>query len=335
MTVHIWGLPAPVWALGLPLAALLLDLMLGDPKNWPHPVRLVGLAVDSVNKLIRKAPRGLYGILGSVGVVVLVTGTGAVALLLCWLPWAGPVLALYLGFAGLALGCLLGEGRRVAAALSIGDDEVARRAVGYLVSRDTENMDRHAMSRALAESMSENLNDGLVAPYFYLALGSMAGPWWGVGMLWAYKAASTLDSMWGYRTPEYARLGWAAARLDDVLAWLPARITALAILCVARIQGLGRDMGFFRLLQATARDARRMESPNAGWPMAASAWAMGATMGGPTVYFGQTKDKPRLGPVDKDWDQDRILGLLRLVRASGVISALAMCGVAAVVLFVV
>ncbi|MCK9241499.1 cobalamin biosynthesis protein, partial [Desulfocurvus sp.] len=129
---------------------------------------------------------------------------------------------------------------------------------------------------------------------------------------WAYKAVSTMDSMWGYRTERWRGLGWACARLDDALAFVPSRLAALGIAAVSRAAG-----GLAVPLAAVRRDAARMASPNAGWPMAAAAWALGAGMGGPAVYFGQPVDKPRLGPGGGAWTPALVRRLIGLLRAAG------------------
>jgi len=161
--------------------------------------------------------------------------------------------------------------------------------------------------------VSENLNDGFVAPMFYLAL-------FGPGGMWAYKVVSTMDSMWGYKTDQYRDLGYAAAKTDDVLAFIPARITACVMLLVGKYQKLAYD-------DAKANykaDAVKMESPNAGWPMAAAAWLFGCQMGGTAVYFGVEKGKPLLGPAGKVWDKQTIKDLIDFCKKAGHMSAWAM-----------
>lgn len=303
MTIDAYSLYLPLFALGL-------DLALGDPQGWPHPVRLLGKGADRLEAVARKAA-GSLRIPGALCVVVLGASAWIGAWALSALPLIGWILALYLAYAGLALGALLRECGAVVDHVAAGRLEEARGALSMLVSRDTEDMDEEAVCRSLAETVSENLGDGLVAPFFYLAL---AGP----GGLWAYKAVSTLDSMWGYRTKKWRELGWAAARADDVLAWIPSRLAAVAILVCGRIMR-GRKVVF----SAVRDDAALTDSPNAGWPMAAAAWVMEAEVGGPTPYFGQVKDKPRLGPSGGAWDVERLRALLRLVRFAGVGCAVA------------
>ncbi|MBG0775528.1 MAG: cobalamin biosynthesis protein [Desulfovibrionaceae bacterium] len=349
--------------------AVVLDLAVGDPRGWPHPVRALGAAANALERAARswarrRAERATAGaaageaqetardrareralrLAGVAAVAVLAGGAWGAARLAMALPGVGWAAGLYLAYAGLALGSLLRECRDAARAVRSGTLEEARAAVGLLVSRDTSALERPALARALAETLSENLGDGFAAPLFYLALG-------GPPLLWIYKAVSTLDSMWGYRTERWRSLGWAAARLDDVLAFAPARLAALALLAAAPFMGLGlgpaRHGRGASLLGKVRRDARTMASPNAGWPMAAAAWIMGAPMGGPAVYFGVAVQKPVLGPrpaaagqggaggggTDQGatqgapspdgWDDARLAGLLRLCRAAGLLLAAA------------
>ncbi|MDQ7831280.1 MAG: adenosylcobinamide-phosphate synthase CbiB [Desulfovibrionaceae bacterium] len=298
------------------LAAVLVDRLLGDPPGWPHPVRLIGAALVWLERLAPETPV-LRRLFGAAVTLALAGGSALIVHLLVTLPGVGGLAALYFAFAGLALGSLLHEGRTVLALLESGDLGGARRAVAGLVSRDASGMDASAVRRALAETVSENFNDGFAAPLFFLLLG-------GPALMWAYKAVSTMDSMWGYRTPRFRDLGWFAARADDVLAFVPARLAALALV------GAGwmlrrRPVGVWTRIR---RDARRMDSPNAGWPMAAAAWVCGAGMGGRSVYFGRTVDKPHLGPAG-GWDGPHLRLLLRVVSRAG--TGLAVAG--GVVLF--
>jgi adenosylcobinamide-phosphate synthase len=308
-----------LWTL-MPLGAVLLDLALGDPPGWPHPVRLVGKAAAELSPLVRAGGAGAQQAKGAAAALLLAAAAGGTAWFLAALPWLGLFLALYLAYAGLALGQLLREGRAVAASLERGDLEAARGALAMLVSRDTRGLDEAALRRALAETLAENLNDAFAAPFFFLMLG-------GPGLLWAYKAVSTLDSMWGYKTDEWRHAGWFAARSDDVLAYLPARITAFAMLAAGWLLRLDWDAAYAHLLE----DARKPDSPNAGWPMAAAAWLCGGAMGGPAVYFGVPKDKPLLGPEGAGWTDARLANLMTLCRATGLLLA-ALAGLYALLL---
>jgi adenosylcobinamide-phosphate synthase len=285
------------------------DLVLGDPRNLPHPVRAIGWCYARLDALADRLGRR-DRLFGALSVAAVAGGSALIVAAAAALPAVGTLLAVYFAYAGLALGSLLAEGRRAARFLIAGELEAARQAVGGLVSRDVAGLDAPELWRALAESVAENANDGFVAPFFWLAVTGPAG-------LWAYKAVSTADSMWGYRTPRHEALGWFGARADDVLAWLPARLTAAALWLAARLMGRGKGVR----LGDVARDAAKSASPNAGWPMAAAAWLCGAGMGGPTRYHGALVEKPRQGPPDSPWNAARYELLSAMVLFAGCIVA--------------
>lgn len=298
---------------------MILDLLLCDPPGWPHPVRLIGGALDRLERLAdRVAPPvapGRRRLFGALSVLALAGTSWLSVAALCRIPVLGWLCALYFSYAGLALGGLLREAKKAAALLDAGNLPAARVAVGMLVSRETGDLPEEALRRALAETTAENINDGFVAPFVYLILG-------GPPLLWAYKAVSTMDSMWGYKTERFRDLGQACAQADDLLAYLPARLCAFSLWAAARITGVRRS-GLFSLILA---DAGKTASPNAGWPMAAAAWICGGSMGGPDRYFGRVIEKPRLGPAGGNWDAARLSSLFRLCRR-------ACLGLAAALLF--
>ncbi|MDC0336377.1 adenosylcobinamide-phosphate synthase CbiB [Pseudodesulfovibrio sp.] len=294
-----------VFAFIVPITAVILDSLFGDPQSFPHPVRYIGKGLDLFEASARRVKIDLR-VAGWAAVLLFGIGSWSIAEYLMAIPYIGVLIAIYLGYAGLALGCLVRDSRRVASLLDTGDLPGARKALSMLVSRDTSQLDPNGVRQTLAETVSENLNDGFVAPMFYLAI-------FGPGGLWAYKAVSTMDSMWGYKTEQYKDLGYAAARTDDFLAFVPARITAWALLLIGKKRGLAYDKGKENL----ARDAEQMESPNAGWPMAAAAWLLGGQMGGRTIYFGEVKEKPILGPTGKTWDKHMVRELIYLCKSAG------------------
>ncbi|WP_084435382.1 adenosylcobinamide-phosphate synthase CbiB [Desulfomicrobium escambiense] len=289
------------------LGCMALDLLFGDPADWPHPVRLIGRIL---NRLEGWAGRSWLGprLAGAVAVAGLAGGCALLVRLLMGLPFVGEMLALYLGYAGLALGCLLREVQAVLNLLESGRLAAARVHLAGLVSRDTADMTEEEVLRALGETLAENFNDGFVAPFFWL---SLLGP----AALWGYKAVSTADSMWGYRTERFEELGKAGARADDVLAWVPARLAAFLIWVAGWV--LGNRASW----KAIATDARTMDSPNAGWPMSAAAHAAGVSMGGPTRYFGEIKDKPPLGPLGVIWSATGIRRMRRVIVAAALLAA--------------
>jgi len=295
----------------LPVLAFVLDLLLGDPQRLPHPVRLVGRWLDWLEPKARRLGLPLRAT-GALCVLVTAGLVYASVDFLCGLKYFGMILLAYFAYAGLALGELLDSARDALEPIEDeGSLEEAREAVGMLVSRSTSAMDGHELRKTLAETVSENFCDAFVAPMFYLVLG-------GPAFLWAYKAVSTMDSMWGYKTSRFRELGWAAARTDDVLAYVPARISGFILLGVGALFCLNWQETLARF----RADAATMDSPNAGWPMAASAWLVQGTMGGPAMYFGELKQKPNLGPSGKPWTLDKLLRLFRLVLFSGFTSVL-------------
>ena len=264
---------------------------------------------------------------GAVALSILVSITGLAVWGLVSLPVLGGLLALYLAWAGLAMGSLLRTGREVLRRVENYEEAEARAALSWLVSRDTSTMDRPLMRKTLADTLSENLTDAFMAPFFWLLVG-------GPVAMWCYKAVSTTDSMWGYVTEKWRWLGWAGARGDDALAFVPARLSAcaawLADWCAARLRFLPSIIlpktvwqGRWPGMGVVAQQAAGMPSPNSGWSMTACAWLCGARMGGPSVYFGTHTPKPWLGPEQAEaapWDHARLLALCELLRYS------ALCG---------
>lgn len=325
-------LPWSVWECWwLAPLALLLDMLLGDPDlPWPHPVCLVGKCLARL-----EAPaRALAGsgphmrlrlrLAGAGALGLLCAGTGACVWLLVSLPVAGGLFALYFAWAGLALGSLMRIGRDVAREVEGAPLPEARTALSRLVSRDVSALERPMLRKTLADTLSENFTDAFLAPWFWLLVTGPVG-------LWVYKAVSTGDSMWGYRTARWRWLGWAAARADDALAFVPARLSVLALrlgdalarLWPSRRRWSGRWPG----LLVVARQARGMPSPNSGWAMTACAWLCGSRMAGPSVYFGELVEKPWLGPGGEDaapWDAARIRALFALEQWGAVSGGLAL-----------
>ena len=277
------------------LCAFALDLWLGDPRRLPHPVVGVGWLINVLEEQLYDAPlaRRLSGVL-LVAAVLVVTGMVGWTLLAvagAVHPWLGSLAAIWLAWTCLAARELHRQTAVVVEALDEGDLVSARGALGMIVGRDTAQLDEQGILRACVETVAENTSDGIVAPLFYLALGGPLG-----GLL--YKAVNTMDSMIGYRNERYRDFGWAAARLDDLLNWLPARLTGLLMVGACVPLGLNGWQAW-RILW---RDARKHASPNAGYPEAAAAGALGVRLGGPARYFGRQTDKPTIGDADRNLD---------------------------------
>ncbi len=277
----------PNWITIVPLGAgYLADLLLGDPAGWPHPVRAFGYAIAVGDRWLNKGRARL--VKGALLVAVLCGAAyagsyyalrGFQAL---WLP-AYYVIASIGVFFCLANRSLLAEGQAVFDVLQREGLEAGRRRLSWIVGRDTGELTEQQVRIAVLESMSENLSDGVVAPLlFYLILGLP-------GML-LYKMINTLDSMIGYKREPYRLFGRAAARLDDVANFIPARITAFLMVLVT---------GSWRGLRFIFRYGRAHASPNSGYPEAALAGILNTRFGGPNRYKGVLVEKPYIGEKDR------------------------------------
>jgi len=261
--------------------AVLLDLVLGDPVYRFHPVRLMGASLTLFENGLRRVGASGYGggialffILSSLWVLIVAFLQFGFAALGPWPAWLFHVFIVY---SLLAFGDLLRHVRRVERLLGQHDLAAARAAIGRLVGRDTDRMDEGTCRRAAIESMSEGLPDGYVSAIFWYALLGLPG-------LVVFKVVSTMDSMVGYKTPRYLRLGWCGARLDDAMNFLPARLSWLLIALTAVFvpkcsPGKALAIGY--------RQARLLPSPNSGWPEAATAGAIQRRLVGPIFRNGQ------------------------------------------------
>ncbi len=256
------------------LAALLLDRLLGDPRRF-HPLAGFGrLALWLETHLHgEQRRRGIAALLLAVTPFVLM------ALLLEQFGTAALPLQVVVLYFTLGATSLVQHGRAVADALTSGDLPLAQTKVGWMVSRDTAQLDAAGVARAACESVLENGNDAIFGAIFWFVLLGLPG-----AML--YRLVNTLDAMWGYRTPRYRRFGWAAARLDDLLNYLPARLTALSYTLLGDAP---------RALRCWREQGHRLESPNGGPVMSAGAGALALTLGGPASYHGTLKQKPWIG----------------------------------------
>ncbi len=284
------------------LLALALDAVVGWPaalyRRVGHPVggfaRLIDHCAARWNDPAHSALVRKMGGIATVLVLLLVSGGGGWLvqhLLRLWLPvpWSWLLIGL-LAYPALALRSLHSHVRAVYRALAADDLTAAREAVGMIVGRDTQSLDASGVTRAAIESLAESFCDGVVAPFFWLLLLGLPG-------VWAYKAVNTADSMIGHREAPWGPFGWAAARTDDLMNLIPARLAG-CLLCLA-------GGGGWRVMW---RDARNHASPNAGWPEAAMAGALDLRLAGPIRYDGVRHDKPWIGsgrseadPLDLRW----------------------------------
>lgn len=276
--------------------SFIVDAVLGDPDWSFHPIRLIGVAIEKGESWLHREPTAppidfLFGAILVVLIVVMTYTCSAVALHLAVLSswWCGQLVAIFLGSLCLARRSLREHAQAVLVPLQAGNLESARVMLARIVSRETLQLSETEVVRGTVESVAENSSDGVVAPLFYMAIG-------GVPLAFAYKAINTLDSMLGYHTERYEYFGKVAARLDDIANFLPARLTMLALVGAAWIgKRLGHPFDAAAAWRIAWRDGHRHSSPNAGYPEAALAGALGVQLGGPSRYFGTILKKPTLG----------------------------------------
>lgn len=297
------------------LGALALEAMIGYPawlhRRIPHPVTWIAALIAALERRW-KEPGRARKILGVVTVIVIATvsaGVGwAIMRVASSIPYGG-VLVMLIATLGLAQRSLFDHVAAVIRAFNADDLPAARAAVGRIVGRDANQLDESGVSAAALESLAESFNDGVVAPAFWLLVAGLPG-------LFAYKAVNTADSMVGHMEPRWRDFGWAAARTDDVMNLIPARLSGMFI----AIAGRGGWRAMFR-------DARKHASPNAGWPEAAMAGALKVELGGPASYDGVMHERPTFGSGPRPGPHDLGRGLMIFLGACWVMwGALAIGG---------
>lgn len=295
-----------------------LDLIIGDPESWWHPVRAIGSLICKLEKLLRRLfPKTSGGELLAGGILAVFTSgltcTAAAAVL-----WAGktvhPALGFLLGMVMcwqlLAARSLKTESRKVYRALKKQTLEEARYQVSRIVGRDTQNLTEDGVIRAAVETVAENASDGVVAPLFWMFLFGPAGGFF-------YKAVNTMDSMVGYKNERYLYFGRAAARLDDLVNWIPARLTGLLFILSAFLLPGFDGKGAFRIWR---RDRRCHKSPNSAQSEAACAGALGVELAGDASYFGKIVKKPTIGDPLRPVEPEDIIRADRLMYAASVLA---------------
>jgi len=301
------------------VTALLLDLLIGDPRWFPHPVRLIGRFAmrieDPFRRLFKKARTA-----GTMVVLTVVSSTGILAYLMIkgsalihpFLADAASILILYTCFAARDLA---GHALSVHSSLRRNDIMDARQKVSFLVGRDTDRLDEAGIIRATVESVAENTVDGVTAPLFFAIL---AGP---LGAI-LYKAVSTLDSTFGYKNDRYYEFGWASARLDDLANYIPARLTAV-IIPIAALMLLQKPVSAAGM---ALRDGKKHASPNSGWSEAAFAGALGIQLGGPVLRAGKPSLLPLIGEPLRPLTRKDILNASLLMIFTAIITAVVLIG---------
>ncbi len=304
----------PLFTIHYPLfTAAYLDYLIGDPWGWLHPVQVMGWIIDQFTKVTLKYCDRSY-LRRIAGVILfwgLILGTGGIGWLVIYAceqvdPW------LSVGVQSIALAsCFAGRSLRQAAedVLSAVDPEdlsLARSKLRMYVGRDTDKLSIAEIDRAIFETITENAIDGVMAPLFYAIVGLFIPTVGAVPLAMAYKAASTLDSMVGYRREPYADLGWFSAKSEDILTWIPCRLSVLTLSIIS-----GKPLTVWRLC---LRDANQDPSPNSGWSECAYAAALGVQVGGINYYKGQVQEKPLLGDDVQPITAKTIEQALKLTR---------------------
>ncbi len=297
-------------------AAYFLDLAAGDPPWLPHPIRWIGRLITQVENMLYNdsAAPALMRVSGfalwAIVIAVVVCAAKALISLSSFAAWIfGDLALIWLAYTTLATRSLHKESSRVAAALRVNDLPLARTRLSLIVSRETSRLDEAAIVRALVETVSENISDAIIAPLFYLAI---FGP---VGAL-TYKAINTMDSMLGYKNERYRYFGSFAARADDIANLIPARISGLLVVGSSALMG----MGWRSSARIMMRDASKMSSPNAGYPEAAAAGALGVQLGGTNFYFGRPVEKPLLGDPKQPLTLETYSRMIRLMYLSSALA---------------
>ena len=298
------------------LCGFLLDCLFGDPEKVPHPVVWMGNAITRLEKWLRRRFPQTPGGERAGGIVLAVTlpvGTLFLSGGLCLLslrihPLFGLALQILWCWQALAMRCLTKESRNVYHHLKTEDLEAGRKAVARIVGRDTSGLSEEGVVKAAVETVAENFCDGVLAPLFYMLLG-------GAPLALAYKAVNTMDSMVGYKNDKYLYFGRAAAKMDDIANYLPARIAALLWILASPLSG-GDMKNAWRIWR---RDKRNHASPNSAQTESACAGSLGIQLAGPASYFGKMVEKPYIGDAVRPIEPEDILRADRIMVTAGVL----------------
>lgn len=303
-------------------AGFLLDLLFGDPHWLWHPVRGIGKLIENTEKILRKVfglragqeeDKGRKLTAGALlALLVLVISTGLAALLLYGAgllhPWLKTGLSCIICYQMLAMKSLRVESMQVYKALKKADIGQARYAVSMIVGRDTDRLDEEGITKAAIETVAENTSDGVIAPLFYIVLFGVLG-----GVF--YKAVNTMDSMIGYKNDKYLYLGRVAARMDDVLNFIPARVAAAGMTAAAFVTGLDAGLAW----KVYRRDRYRHASPNSAQTEAVCAGALNIQLAGDAWYFGQLHHKPTIGDALRPVEAEDIKRANRLMYGTSIL----------------
>ena len=292
-----------------------LDLIIGDPYSFPHPVRYIGKLISIVEKQIRKitsSDKGLK-IAGFFLWFIVVGATFGITTLVLQLfkfnKLAYFIVNTILIYTTLATKCLKDESVKIYKVLKTGDLEKSRIQLSYIVGRDTTNLNEKEIVRATVETVAENTVDGIIAPLFYGFIG-------GAPLAMAYKAVNTLDSTVGYKNDKYYYLGFASAKIDDIANYIPARLGVILL----SLGSLFAGFNFKDALKIGIRDRKNHKSPNCAFSEGAVAGALGIQLGGTNVYFGKEVYKPTIGDKTREIEIEDIVRTNKIMYSSSIIS---------------
>ena len=292
-----------------------LDLIIGDPYSFPHPVRYIGKLISIVEKQIRKitsSDKGLK-IAGFFLWFIVVGATFGITTLVLQLfkfnKLAYFIVNTILIYTTLATKCLKDESVKIYKVLKTGDLEKSRIQLSYIVGRDTTNLNEKEIVRATVETVAENTVDGIIAPLFYGFIG-------GAPLAMAYKAVNTLDSTVGYKNDKYYYLGFASAKIDDIANYIPARLGVILL----PLGSLCTGFNFKDALKIGIRDRKNHKSPNCAFSEGAVAGALGIQLGGTNVYFGKEVYKPTIGDKTREIEIEDIVRTNKIMYSSSIIS---------------
>jgi len=266
------------------LIVLVLDLVFGDPNWLMHPVQVIGMLVNRLELFFRKNATKISLKIKGLILVLIVSGLSyLIPYLILNIPYINAFAWYYFAWTGISVHSLYKHSNRVLKGLS-NNLESGQRALSMIVSRETNSLSETEVIKATVETVAENTSDGIIAPLFYLFIG-------GVPLMMMYKAVNTMDAMIGYKSDKYIDFGYFAAKLDDLMNLIPARITAALLVVSAFVLKLDDT----RAIDAIIKDAKKHASPNAGYPESAVAGALNIQLGGPSYYHGKLYDKASLG----------------------------------------
>lgn len=294
------------------LIGFIIDIILGDPYSLPHPIRAIGTLISKLEKFVRSRFNNLRkgGVFLAIAVLVISTLAPLLILIICYRinVILGIAIESVMCWQLVAARCLQKESMKVCRALEENDTEKARKAVSMIVGRDTDVLDEKGIIKAAVETVAENTSDGVTAPMMYISAGGAA-----LGFL--YKAVNTMDSMIGYKNEKYADIGRFAARLDDLLNYIPSRLTALAMILSAYLLRLDGKNAF----HIWKRDRRKHASPNSAQTESVCAGALDIRLAGDAYYFGELHKKEFIGDDIRPPESEDIRRANRLMYCTSVI----------------